>query len=57
VKYFDASTNDGFELYKTVDHRADEAGHKFSHSDTNAFLITIVTQEPTGATPQKKSGM
>lgn len=57
VKYFAASTNDGFEMYKTVEHRADAAGHTFSHSGTNAFLITITSQEPTGAKPEKKSGM
>jgi uncharacterized protein DUF1326 len=56
VKYFDASTNDGFEMYKTVEHRADEAGHKFSYSGTNAFLITVVAEEPGAAKPGKKSG-
>jgi hypothetical protein len=54
VKYFDASTNDGFEMYKSIEHRADVAGHKFSYSDRNAFLITIVAQEPPA--PAKKSG-
>ncbi len=50
VKYFEASTNEGFEMYKSIAHRADVAGHKFSYSDRNAFLITIVTGEP-GAQP------
>ncbi len=27
-------------------HRADLSGHQFSYSDRNAFLITIVSQEP-----------
>ncbi len=53
VKYFDASTNDGFAMYKSIEHRADVPGHKFSHSDRNAFLITIVSQDPGAA----KSGM
>jgi len=61
VKYFDASTNEGFDMYKSIEHRADVGGHKFSYSDRNAFLITIVSQELTGAHPatpktQKKSG-
>lgn len=45
VNYFDAVRNDGFEMYKSIEHRADVAGHKFSYSDRNAFLITIVSQE------------
>jgi len=45
VNYFDAVRNDGFELYKSIEHRADVAGHKFSYSDRNAFLITIVSEE------------
>ncbi len=53
VKYFDASTNDGFQMYKSIEHRADVPGHKFSYSDRNAFLITIVSQDPGAA----KSGM
>jgi len=53
VNYFAASTNDGFEMYKSIEHRADVPGHKFSHSDRNAFLITIVSQEP----PAAKTGM
>jgi uncharacterized protein DUF1326 len=54
VKYFDASTNDGFEMYKSIEHRADVASHKFSYSDRNAFLITVSSQEPTGATKGQK---
>ena len=46
VKYFDATQNDGFQLYKSIEHRADLQGHRFSYSDRNAFLITIVSQEP-----------
>src|SRR5437879_12999616 len=45
VKYFEAVQNDGFQMYKSVEHRADVAGHQFSYSDRNAFLITIVSQE------------
>ena len=48
VKYFDALQNDGFQMYKSMEHRANVAGHEFSYSDRNAFLITIVSQE-TGA--------
>ena len=46
VKYFDAVQNDGFQMYKSIEHRADVQGHQFSYSDRNAFLITIVSQEP-----------
>jgi len=46
VKYFDAVQNDGFQMYKSIEHRAAVAGHEFSYSDRNAFLITIVSQEP-----------
>jgi len=45
VKYFDAVQNDGFQMYKSIEHRADVAGHQFSYSDRTAFLITIVSQE------------
>jgi hypothetical protein len=45
VQYFDAVQNDGFQMYKSIEHRADVAGHQFSYSDRNAFLITIVSQE------------
>ena len=44
IKYFDASQNDGFQLYKSIEHRAALGGHEFSYSDRNAFLITIVSQ-------------
>lgn len=53
VDYFGAASNGGFEMYKTVEHRADAGGHQFTHSGTNAFLITIVSQEGTA----KKTGM
>jgi len=46
VKYFDAAQNDGFQLYRSIEHRADLGGHSFSYSDRNAFLITIVSQDP-----------
>jgi hypothetical protein len=46
VKYFDAVQNDGFQMYKSIEHRTDVAGHQFSYSDRNAFLITIVSEEP-----------
>jgi Protein of unknown function (DUF1326) len=45
VKYFDAVQNDGFQMYKSIEHRADVAGHQFSYADHNAFLITIVSEE------------
>jgi hypothetical protein len=45
VNYFNAMQNDGFQLYKSIEHRADLNGHQFSYSDRNAFLITIVSQE------------
>jgi len=48
IKYFNAVQNDGFELYRSVEHRADLEGHQFSYSDRNAFLITIVSEEPKG---------
>jgi hypothetical protein len=48
VKYFNAVENDGFELYRSLEHRADLEGHQFSYSDRNAFLITIVSEEPNG---------
>lgn len=41
VSYFGAQKNTGFEFYKSIEHRADVAGHKFSYSDRNAFLISI----------------
>ena len=45
VKYFGARSNDGFELYRSIEHRADLPGHTFSYSDRNAFLISIDTRE------------
>ncbi|HEX8882083.1 MAG TPA: hypothetical protein VF749_18705 [Candidatus Acidoferrum sp.] len=46
VRYFNATQNDGFQLYRSIEHRADLEGHQFSYSDRNAFLITIVSEEP-----------
>lgn len=48
VKYFNAVENSGFDLYKSIEHRADLNGHQFAYSDRNAFLITVVSQD-TGA--------
>lgn len=48
VKYFNAVQNDGFQLYRSIEHSADLQGHQFSYSDRNAFLITIVSEEPSG---------
>lgn len=45
VAYFGAQNNTGFEMYKSLEHRADVMGHKFSYSDRNAFLISIDTQD------------
>jgi len=45
VKYFGAQNNDGFELYRSLDHSANLPGHKFAYSDRNSFLISIDTQE------------
>ena len=45
VNYFGAQGNDGFEMYKSIEHRADLPGHKFSYSDRNAFLISIDVSE------------
>jgi hypothetical protein len=45
VKYFGAQNNDGFEMYRSIEHRADTQGHKFSYTDRNAFLISIDTRE------------
>jgi Protein of unknown function (DUF1326) len=49
VKYFGAQNNTGFELYRSLDHRANVQGHEFSYSDRNAFLISIDTHEGEGA--------
>jgi hypothetical protein len=48
IKYFNAVRNDGFQLYRSVEHRADLEGHQFSYSERNAFLITIVSEAPKG---------
>jgi hypothetical protein len=48
VKYFGAQNNSGFEMYRSLEHRADVPGHSFSYSDRNAFLISIETQEGEG---------
>jgi hypothetical protein len=45
VKYFGAQNNDGFEMYRSLDHSANVQGHTFSYSDRNAFLISIDTHE------------
>ena len=49
MKYFGAANNNGFELYRSIDHSADVQGHKFSYSDRNAFLISIDTHEGEGS--------
>lgn len=48
VNYFGAKSNTGFELYKSLEHRADVAGHQFSYNDRNAFLISIDTGDSQG---------
>ncbi|MFY9559187.1 MAG: DUF1326 domain-containing protein [Terriglobales bacterium] len=48
VNYFGAQKNGGFEMYKSIEHRANIQGHQFKYSDRNAFLISIEIQE--GAT-------
>jgi hypothetical protein len=53
VSYFGAQRNDGFEMYKSIEHRADIGGHKFSYSGRNAFLISIESYEQAGAAPKK----
>src|SRR5215471_1597259 len=45
VKYFGAQNNDGFELYRSIEHSANSQGHQFSYTDRNAFLISIDTHE------------
>ncbi len=45
VKYFGAQNNDGFDMYRSLEHSANVQGHKFSYSDRNAFLISIDTHE------------
>ena len=46
VNYFGAQSNNGFELYKSLEHRADVQGHQFNYSGRNAFLISIDTAQP-----------
>ncbi len=48
VKYFGAQNNEGFEMYRSLDHSANVQGHKFAYSDRNAFLISIDTHEGEG---------
>src|SRR5229473_4299292 len=48
VKYFGAQNNDGFEMYRSLDHSAHVQGHNFSYSDRNAFLISIDTHAGEG---------
>ena len=45
VKYFGAQNNDGFDMYRSLEHSANVQGHKFSYADRNAFLISIDTHE------------
>jgi hypothetical protein len=45
VSYFGAQKNDGFHMYKSVDHSANVGGHKFQYADRNAFLISIDVYE------------
>ena len=54
VKYFGAQNNNGFEIYKSLDHRADVMGHTFNYSGRNAFLITIDSHD--GATGGMSGG-
>ena len=53
VNYFGAQGNDGFEMYKSIEHRADIAGHKFSYSGRNAFLISIESYDEAGVAGKK----
>jgi hypothetical protein len=46
VSYFQASKNQGFEMYKSIEHSSALPGHAFNYSDRNAFLITITTDLP-----------
>ena len=43
VSYFGAQKNGGFEIYKSIEHRADVPGHQFNYTGRNAFLISIDT--------------
>ncbi len=53
VNYFGAQANSGFEMYKSLEHRADIGGHRFTYSDRNAFLISIESHEQADAAPKK----
>ncbi|MGH9555868.1 MAG: DUF1326 domain-containing protein [Terriglobales bacterium] len=53
VKYFGAQANQGFAMYKSIEHRADYPGHKFSYSGRNAFLISIESHDEEGAAEKK----
>ncbi len=57
VKYFDAPSNDGFVMYKSIEHSANLPGHTFKYSDRNAFLISLnaeaVPAAPPAAAPAK----
>jgi hypothetical protein len=48
VAYFHASKNDGFEMYKSIEHSSALPGHAFNYSDRNAFLITVTADLPAG---------
>jgi hypothetical protein len=54
LKYFGAQKNDGFEVYKSIDHSANVGGHKFQYADRNAFLISIEREQPLETTTAKK---
>jgi hypothetical protein len=45
VKYFGAQDNNGFEMYRSLEHSASVQGHTFKYSDRNALLISIDTHE------------
>src|SRR5439155_22696178 len=45
VKYFGAQNNVGFEIYRSLEHRADVMGHSFNYSGRNAFVISIDSHE------------
>ena len=51
VAYFGAQRNNGFELYKSIDHSANVNGHKFNYADRNAFLISIDREDAAAPKP------
>ena len=51
VGYFGAQRNNGFELYKSIDHSANVNGHKFNYADRNAFLISIDREDAAAPKP------